>query len=152
MSIDLFPFAVMLETWPNFSKVIFWLESIKYLLPVLLYHMVEIKNLFHIITGWLFTVKLSQPEELEALMTESAYKKYCETLEWCWTIVETMLCTDLRGNTVLYTLLLIEYFYEPLLDYICTFRIMMYFSSNISFPWTVTGLFMILFIMYLSYI
>ncbi|XP_063439401.1 glycine cleavage system H protein-like [Mytilus trossulus] len=31
--------------------------------------------------GWLFTVKLSQPEELEALMTESAYKKYCETLE-----------------------------------------------------------------------
>lgn len=31
--------------------------------------------------GWLFKVKLSRPEELEALMNESAYKKYCETLE-----------------------------------------------------------------------
>lgn len=126
----LFPFVVILKTWPNFSEVIFWLEFIKCLLPVMLYHMLEIKKMFHIITGWLFTVKLSQPGELEALMTESAYKKYCETLEWCWTLVETMLCTDLRGNTVLYTLLLIEYFYELLLNYlqscllwnICTYQ------------------------------
>ena len=31
--------------------------------------------------GWLFKLKLTRPEELETLMDEKAYKKYCETLE-----------------------------------------------------------------------
>ena len=38
--------------------------------------------LFFFILGWLFKLKLTRPEELEMLMDEKAYKKYCETLEW----------------------------------------------------------------------
>lgn len=37
--------------------------------------------LFFFILGWLFKLKLTRPEELETLMDEKAYKKYCETLE-----------------------------------------------------------------------
>lgn len=31
--------------------------------------------------GWLFKVKLSKPEEIEALLNEESYKKYIETSE-----------------------------------------------------------------------
>jgi len=30
--------------------------------------------------GWFFTMKLSDPSELDALMDEAAYRAYCETL------------------------------------------------------------------------
>jgi glycine cleavage system H protein len=30
--------------------------------------------------GWFFTMKLSDPSELDALMDETAYKAYCDTL------------------------------------------------------------------------
>ena len=44
------------------------------------------RELFHLINsdpqgnGWFFTMKLSDPSELDGLMDETAYKAYCDTL------------------------------------------------------------------------